>query len=459
MAGDAGDEFAAESQQNASQMLSFLMYRAGMKAAQAGLGKSSDMLSSAFRDRLPARAPWNGRETNPAENEQERSLDMRGLKDRPEAMEVLVDNEADFEFIKSVMNRNNIEYTIEHETAPDAIFSMADHAYSEGAGIAVFKLPNRDINPKAAIHAPFSNTDHVLVNSGHPYTQLKDLDREVLGLFDFFSRTKMIEKWALRGAIDGLTKDGLLQDALSLNDMKPFKAGAKKNLVAEFATVKWDPQARIIADPLERMGVPFKLDVKDGIACFEVSPECAKAFKAVADFHLRNEASRISLDRFPNYSAIEQAALGSSAGKELIEVTVADQGAAALITDEFNERGVAFESLSSRTTGESTFLVSKDELAAKAPELAAAQQEFADARRTPGKSTSQRTRQQAAERELGSTVKAPAPTSREGGKVSAARKPTPTRDQQVTAKSARTRVSAQNKKLSHASTRAPRAGK
>ncbi|MEG0324503.1 MAG: hypothetical protein RR619_10940, partial [Raoultibacter sp.] len=358
--------------------------------------------------------------------------------------------------MKDVLDRNGVEYTISHETAPDAVFSLDSRTYSEGTDITLFELPNRNIGPKASIHAPFSQTDHTLAKPDHPFTQLRDLDPEVLSLFSYFDRQSMIEKWALRGAIDELTRGDLLQEALGLGKPQHFQVGAKQNFIAEFTTVKWDPQARIIAEPLERMGVPFELNIVDDVAYFEIAEQNAAAFKAVADFHLSNETSRIRPTRFPNYDALEIVTKTPGSKTELIEVTVADQGAATLIKDEFSERGIPYESLTSRTTGESTFLVSKQELVNKAPELAVAQKEFAAAARKPKQTAATRIRQQEAERIFGNTINKP-PSLIDESKVSANRKPTPARDQRIAKQSAQARYRAQTKKLSRSAVRTPRA--
>lgn len=78
-----------------------------------------------------------------------------------------------------------------------------------------------------------------------------------------------------------------------------FVPGAEGNRTIEFTTVPWDPQAKIIADPLERAGIPYAVGFPaDGLAAFELSREGGMFVESLAARYVAAEV--MGAERFPN---------------------------------------------------------------------------------------------------------------------------------------------------------------
>lgn len=456
---DAGDEFSQDFFRTVEQAVGMLVNRSragGSRAASPSGGRAERMrerISEAYRaakadiagalDDIIAASRKNGGAASPSQ-----AGAPENDEDEP-AMEVVVDNEDDFEFIRSVLDRNGIEYAVTGELTPDATWSLANRELAEGSYLAVFEVYDNSRPGEVSVHAPFSQKDRVIVPSANPHTPLADVDPEVMGLLAHFSREQAVSKAALREAASKAAP-AILADAETTE-------GPAGKASLDFTTVKWDPKARIIADPLERLGVPFELTIADGVARFEFPAASAPTVKAVADFHLGNAASKIAPARFPNYASLEAAASRAEAKDELVEVTVKDEGAAAMLKAELEDRGVPFESLRSKGVGEETFLMRGSDIQAFAPELDEVRNvcERQDRDRAAKLAHAARGQAQAAERARAKTEKrqvAPGGNSR----VSARRTQTPAADRRLARKSVQARKGALGRTMSR---RAERGGR
>lgn len=374
---DAGDEFSQDAVRVVEQALSMLINRAW--GSGRGWGSSSSGLASRIKDRLSESHRARGGEATrhgafaksgadadgDAREDDGRSVEGASNTDDAPSMEVVADNEEDFDLIKDVLDSNNVEYSIAYETAPNATYSLGEKTYSEPSQIAVFSIFDNDRAGEVSVHAPFSKTEHVIVPPKNPHTPLSELDDEVVWLLGHFSRDAVTSRLSLAHAAQDIAPAiekelGISWDEIPLN-------GPKATL--DFTTVVWDERAAIIADPLERLGVPFDVTYEEGLARFEFPAQAAPAVKAVVDFHLGNEASRMKVGRFLNYADLEAAALRAEGTDELVEVSVKDADSATLLKAELENRGVPFESLFSEEIGEETFLMRGSDARAYASEL------------------------------------------------------------------------------------------
>lgn len=95
-------------------------------------------------------------------------------------------------------------------------------------------------------------------------------------------------------------------DIIEAAQEQKYKPGDEGNAILEFKTVKWDPEATMMTNALQKNNISYDAYIEDGLARIETAPKAAPFLCALAGTYI--ERGMIDKDRFPN---IEQYPGGS----------------------------------------------------------------------------------------------------------------------------------------------------
>lgn len=387
MPGDIGDDFSEEIKRTVMEVIQFMRLSSlggrsgGMPHNGSGLlgrfGNWLDDIDNRASEALAGENPPNSVET----------------LERPDKI-VIAKNVEDAGFLRSVMEQNNLEYSLNSKVTP------------EGTRDFIFRLPDVDAIDKASIHVPFSKIDHALIESDHPYTTLSEMaeiNPEVISLLNHY----------------GMHSDpAMIQMDGSKVSKVPFVKGAPENFKFDFKTVEWDRDAEILTAFFDEKGIPYTLeDLNHETVRFSFHPESAAQVKDVVDFHINNTElnengypKAVSKKRFLDYEALtdiskrtpaesafnsEQPSTTSSqrpskstqvplsfsessfpveSRNEILSLTVDDAAQANVLKQCLSDEQIAFESFKQKGCETERFVLSKIELAQKADRLDAIEQ-------------------------------------------------------------------------------------
>lgn len=366
---DVGDDFAEEVKRSVTSVIGHFMMRSslsrggGIHLGGGGSSKNKNR-NHGFTETIKSELDNIAHDLKaPSKRDALSSLPI----ERPD-MIVVAANIKDAEFLRSVMEKNKIEYSV-----------LREKNATTGKFEFVFRLPDRVIDDEVSIHAPFSKTDHVIRETEHPFTTLSELQEkspEVMELLKLYARDNEISALGSNGHIHG-----------AQIPMKSFVHNAPENFKFDFKTIKWDREAEILTSFFEERGIPYQIEHLDNSTVrFELDPQYAQSVKSICDIHINNEVGRnISKGRFLDYDALTDPDKRISystktqthdstheqtrhhANNQIKDVTIDRPEVAAVLKEEFSKEGLPFESFTEKDSGKERFIVDSADLQ-KSPE-------------------------------------------------------------------------------------------
>lgn len=275
---DTGDEAAQESYRQMKETIDDLMR--WLMGAVRGINASASQLSERTKeirskmDEVPE-AVIDG--------------DAQAEPERVDTLRVYAANREELEDLCNKLDQEGMEYYFAAEDVPEeppaSIEEWEEILFSHDAeqikgGVYEVHIPDRE--PYAGIHVPFTDTE--ITTSKHPAGMklLSDVDPVLKGAFgDIYSAEMAKDRVAVARSCAIAKSEGLDVEGKLI-------AGNKENKIIQVETVKWDPEATILTDQLEEIGVPYLTTVDDKVASIEVAGKNLPIVKEVVDTMIEN---------------------------------------------------------------------------------------------------------------------------------------------------------------------------
>lgn len=166
------------------------------------------------------------------------------------------------------------------------------------------------------------------------------------------SSRKTVEEKNIERADPASCERDVPDQVLAAARLDDFAPGAEGNRRIDFATVPWDARASIIADPLDRAGIPYTVAFgDDGMATFELSRSGGMFLEALAARYVA--AGVMAPDRFPNLDM-------SSSLKAFYTVGIDDRKCYDAVLEVLEHEGVAVHASWDRGDGRGVLVLKED---------------------------------------------------------------------------------------------------
>jgi hypothetical protein len=141
--------------------------------------------------------------------------------------------------------------------------------------VTVWRVPDEQFAPQASFHLPFSHNERELKPAL--------IHDEAAAALNYFN----LDDWLDHMASCGVFAE--LNGKVNFGGLEIDEEQDLGNVTLGFTTKKFDPQARILTDPLSKAGIPFQLEHDaDGHVLLTVPFESAPFLKKHIDYHLKN---------------------------------------------------------------------------------------------------------------------------------------------------------------------------